>query len=172
MTRSLRPSSEKVLPLADLIAVLRPLRAQGRTVVFTNGCYDLIHAGHLALLERAAGEGELLVIGLNGDASVRRLKGPARPILPFDERARLLAALEVVDWVTRFDEDTPAEIIRALGPDVLVKGGDWALDHIVGRDTVEGRGGRVVRVPLVPGLSTSGIVERILGVARGGNAAP
>ena len=168
MTRSRRRSADKVLELRELVRVLASPRAAGQRLVFTNGCYDLLHAGHLELLERAAEEGDLLVVGLNTDASVRRLKGTMRPILPYPERARLVAALEVVDFVTSFDEDTPAEIVRALDPDVLVKGGDWALDRIVGRETVEASGGRVVRVPLAEGLSTSGIVERIRG---GGSAA-
>ncbi len=171
MTRPRRPSSEKVVPLPALLEALRGPRSAGRSVVFTNGVYDLIHAGHLDLLESAAVEGDILVVGLNGDASVRRLKGPSRPILPFAERARLLAALEAVDWVTSFDEDTPAEIVASLLPDVLVKGGDWAPDRIVGRDVVEARGGRVVRVPLRPGRSTTSIVDRIRG-SEGGPAAP
>src|SRR5262249_12881745 len=125
---------------------------------------------HLAVLERAAAEGDLLVVGLNGDASVARLKGRSRPILNLANRSRLLAALEVVDFVTSFDEDTPAEIVRALQPDVLVKGGDWSLETIGGRDVVEARGGRVVRVPWLEGLSTSSIIARIRG--EGGGEAP
>src|SRR5262245_59583060 len=167
MTRDARRSVEKVLALPDLLRILVAPRAAGQRVIFTNGCYDLLQSGHLRLLESAAEEGEILVVGLNGDDSVRRLKGPQRPILPYVERARLIAALEVVDFVTRFDEDTPSEIVRELAPDVLVKGGDWPLDRIVGRESVESRGGRVVRVPLVDDLSTSDLVERIRRSAGG-----
>lgn len=161
MSRPSRRSSEKVVSRASLREALHEARARGGSVVFTNGCYDLIHAGHLVLLEAAAAMGDLLVIGINSDASVARLKGLGRPILPFAERARLLAAMEVVDWVVGFEEDTPEELIRDVSPDVLVKGGDWTPDRIVGRDFVEGRGGRVVSVPLLPAASTSSIVDRI-----------
>jgi len=136
-------------------------RRQGRVVVFTNGCFDLLHVGHLDLLERARAHGDCLVVGVNGDASVRRLKGPDRPLVPFEDRARLLAGLAVVDLVVGFDEDTPLELIRALAPDVLVKGGDWSPDRIVGREFVEAGGGRVVSLPLLPGRSTSALVDRI-----------
>jgi len=161
MTREARRAVEKIIPREDLVDVLRPVRQAGRTVVFTNGCFDILHAGHLRLLESAAALGDILVVGLNHDESVRRLKGSNRPWVVFEERALLLAGLEAVDWVTGFDEDTPAEIIDLLVPDVLVKGGDWGPDRIVGRDTVERQGGRVVTVPLVEGRSTSSLVERI-----------
>jgi D-beta-D-heptose 7-phosphate kinase/D-beta-D-heptose 1-phosphate adenosyltransferase len=137
-------------------------RAHGQSVVFTNGVFDLLHAGHVDLLERARGLGDALVVGLNTDASTRRLKGERRPLLPEADRARVLAALAVVDAVVLFDEDTPAELVRRLEPDVLVKGADYAEDAIVGKDTVEARGGRVVRLPLVEGRSTSKIVEEII----------
>ena len=136
--------------------------AQGQSVVFTNGVFDLLHAGHVDLLERARGLGDALIVGLNTDASTRRLKGERRPLLPEADRARVLAALAVVDAVVLFDEDTPAELVRRLEPDVLVKGADYAEDAIVGKDTVEARGGRVVRLPLVEGRSTSKIVEEII----------
>lgn len=126
-------------------------------MVFTNGCFDLVHAGHLKVLEWAKRQGDLLVIGLNSDASVRRLKGQRRPILPLADRAALLAALKPVDFVTWFSEQTPHRLIRLLRPDVLVKGGDWAADSIVGREFVK----KVVRVPLMKGRSTSGIIETI-----------
>jgi len=135
--------------------------------VFTNGCYDLLHVGHLRFLSAAAELGDLLVVGLNQDESVRRIKGPGRPFVPFPERAEVLAGLEVVDWVVGFSEDTPATLIEALLPDVLVKGGDWGVDRIVGRETVERRGGRVLSLPLVPGRSTTSLVERIQGAAAG-----
>ena len=161
MSRPRRSTVDKVLTREPLLAALRGERERGRKVVFTNGCYDLLHAGHVQLLRLAAQEGDVLVLGVNGDDSVRRLKGPERPFVPFEERAELLAGLEMVDYVVRFDEDTPAELIRAVRPEVLVKGGDWAIDRIVGRDTVESAGGRVLSIPLVPGRSTSSLVEKI-----------
>ncbi len=148
-------------PLARLVEERRAWRARGRTVVMANGCFDLLHPGHLALLEAARRQGELLVVALNSDASVRRLKGPGRPVVPQRERAEVLLALEAVDAVVVYDEDTPLEVVRALLPDVLAKGSDWAHDAIVGRREVEAAGGRVVRVELLPGRSSSAIVERI-----------
>jgi D-beta-D-heptose 7-phosphate kinase/D-beta-D-heptose 1-phosphate adenosyltransferase len=136
-------------------------KAAGRTVVFTNGCFDLLHPGHVALLEKARGFGDVLVVGLNSDPSVRRLKGPGRPVVPAAERAEALLALEAVTRVVVYDEDTPREIVAALLPDVLVKGADWAADEIVGREEVETAGGRVERVELVPGRSTTAVLERI-----------
>lgn len=136
-------------------------RAEGARVVFTNGCFDLLHPGHVRYLEAARALGDVLVVGLNDDASVRRLKGPGRPILHADERAEVLAALGAVDHVIVFAEDTPLRLIDALEPDVLVKGADWAPDDIVGRDAVLGRGGRVERIDLVPGASTTELVRRI-----------
>jgi len=141
-------------------------RARGETIVFTNGVFDLLHPGHIKYLQDARALGDALIVGVNSDASVRRNKGPSRPITPENERAEMLAALAVVDAVVIFDEDTPAEIIRAVQPDILVKGADWAADQIVGRDTVEARGGRVVRIALEQGHSTTAIVER---VRRAGN---
>lgn len=135
-------------------------RASGRTVVFTNGVFDILHAGHVRYLETARGFGDALIIGLNSDASVRAIKGPARPVNPEGERAELLAALQFVDAVVTFDEPTPRDLIAVIQPDVLVKGADWALDDIVGRDLVEARGGRVERVRVEEGLSTSALIER------------
>ncbi len=133
-------------------------------VVFTNGVFDLLHAGHLALLEAARAEGAALLVGVNSDASVRRLgKGTDRPFVPAAERSKLLAGLAAVDCVVIFDEDTPLDVIRRLRPDVLVKGSDYSRERIVGADEVEGWGGRVVRVPLVPGLSTSELSRRLRG---------
>jgi rfaE bifunctional protein nucleotidyltransferase chain/domain len=154
-------AEERVLELDALLARLAPERAAGRRVVFTNGCFDLLHAGHASLLERAAALGGLLVVGVNSDSSVRRLKGAARPIVPEHERALLLASLRSVDYVVLFDEETPLRLITALRPDVLVKGEDYAREEIVGREVVEGFGGSVVRVPLVPGLSTSSLISRL-----------
>jgi len=136
-------------------------RRQGRRVVFTNGCFDLLHAGHLSLLEQARQAGDLLLVGLNSDRSVRELKGPGRPVLPETERAETLLALEAVDRVVVYEEPTPLETIRALVPDVLVKGADWPLEAIVGREVVTAAGGRVVRVELTPGRSSSTVLERM-----------
>ncbi len=136
-------------------------RLQGKTIVFTNGCFDVLHVGHLELLRAAAEQGDVLVVGLNDDASVTRLKGEGRPIVPAAERAELLASLDCVDAVTLFSEDTPAALIERVQPDVLVKGGDYRPEDVVGGATVEARGGRVVIVPLVPGRSTTKIVEKL-----------
>jgi rfaE bifunctional protein nucleotidyltransferase chain/domain len=148
-------------PLADLARERLAWRAAGKRLVLTNGCFDLLHPGHIALLEAARREGDLLVVALNSDASVRALKGEGRPIVPEHERAEALLALEAVDRVVLYDEPTPIETIRALLPDVLVKGADWAADQVVGRAEVETAGGRLVRVAFVPGRSTSAIVDRI-----------
>lgn len=147
---------------ADARTRLGIWRAAGDRIVFTNGVYDLLHRGHVEYLEEARGLGDRLVVGVNADASVRRLKGPTRPILPQDERAALVAALACVDLVVIFEEDTPLALIEAVSPDVLVKGADWAEDAIVGADVVRARGGRVERIALREGLSTSTIVRRIL----------
>jgi D-beta-D-heptose 7-phosphate kinase/D-beta-D-heptose 1-phosphate adenosyltransferase len=147
--------------LGGLLAERVAWRGEGRRLVLTNGCFDLLHPGHLALLEVARAQGDLLVVAVNSDASVRAIKGPSRPVTPESERAEALLALESVDRVVVYDQATPIEVIRALLPDVLVKGADWPLDAIVGRPEVEAAGGRVVRVELVPGRSTSGILERI-----------
>jgi D-glycero-beta-D-manno-heptose 1-phosphate adenylyltransferase len=136
-------------------------KAAGLRTVLTNGCFDLLHPGHIALLEAARAEGDVLVVAINSDRSVREIKGPARPLVPEAERAETLLALEPVDRVTIYDEPTPAELIRALAPDVLVKGADWGEDAIVGREDVEATGGRVVRIGLLPGRSTTAMVERI-----------
>lgn len=147
-------------PLRELVAERQAWRTAGLRVAFTNGCFDLLHAGHVRLLEAARAQGDLLVVGLNSDASVRRLKGPSRPVLPEGERAEALRALEAVDRVVLYEQDTPLETIRALVPDVLVKGADWAPGTIVGADEVEAAGGRVVRVELLAGRSTTGLIER------------
>ena len=136
-------------------------RAAGKKIVFTNGVFDLLHPGHLRYLTQARGLGDLLIVGVNSDRSVRAIKGERRPITPELERVEILEALRCVDAVVVFDEDTPHAIIAALQPDVLVKGADWAEDAIVGRDVVEARGGRVVRIPVETGYSTTGLVQRI-----------
>jgi D-beta-D-heptose 7-phosphate kinase / D-beta-D-heptose 1-phosphate adenosyltransferase len=155
-----RPDS-KVFSRSDLVARAASWRMAGKRVVFTNGCFDLLHAGHLSLLSEAAKLGDVLVVALNSDASVGRLKGSERPLVPQDDRATVLAALRFVDAVTIFDEDTPLEVLQGVRPDVLVKGGDYTLDDVVGRDVVEASGGRVVLVPLTPEKSTTALVERI-----------
>ena len=148
--------------ILSLTSALQWRMAQAGTIVFTNGVFDLLHVGHVELLESARREGAALIVGVNTDASVRRLaKGIDRPVTPEGSRARILAALAAVDCVVLFDQDTPLELITRLQPDVLVKGADYSRDAIVGADLVEARGGRVVRVPLVSGFSTSSIVERL-----------
>lgn len=152
----------KILPSEELRNVLALLRATGNKVVFTNGCFDILHTGHTRYLARARALGDILVVALNSDASVRTLKGSKRPINPQADRAETLAALEVVDFVTIFDAPDPYQVIKALQPDVLVKGGDWPIEKIIGRDVVEARGGKVVNVPFVEGASTTGMIERIV----------
>jgi len=161
-----RPAAARLLSQAEMRRFVDDARRHGRRVVFTNGVFDLLHPGHVRYLQDARALGDLLIVGLNADASVRRNKGPGRPINTQHERAEVLAALACVDAVVIFDEDTPAAIIELVQPDVLVKGADWAADAIVGRDTVEARGGRVVRVPVEQGYSTTAIVERIKGASR------
>jgi D-beta-D-heptose 7-phosphate kinase/D-beta-D-heptose 1-phosphate adenosyltransferase len=152
-----------VLTTDAIAAFAGEARRAGRRVVFTNGVFDLLHPGHVWYLQAARREGDLLIVAVNSDRSVRANKGPTRPITPERERAEILSALACVDAVVIFDEETPAEIIRRVQPDVLVKGADWAADAIVGRDTVEARGGRVVRIDVEPGWSTSKIINKIKG---------
>jgi rfaE bifunctional protein nucleotidyltransferase chain/domain len=159
--RNVGPAPGGVLTQPQAAAFVEAERAAGRRIVFTNGVFDLLHPGHVRYLQEARALGDLLIVGLNADQSVRRNKGEARPITPQHERAELLAALECVDAVVIFAEDTPAAIVRLIQPDVLVKGADWPADQIVGRDTVEARGGRVVLVPVEQGYSTTSIIERI-----------
>jgi D-beta-D-heptose 7-phosphate kinase/D-beta-D-heptose 1-phosphate adenosyltransferase len=153
----------KLLSRHELAARAVTWRAEGKRVVFSNGCFDLLHAGHLALLSHAAKLGDVLVLAINSDASVRRLKGAERPLVPQAERAALLAALTFVDAVTIFDEDTPLAVLQTVKPHVLVKGGDYQPSEVIGRELVEGAGGRVVIVPLTPEKSTSSLVARIRG---------
>jgi D-beta-D-heptose 7-phosphate kinase/D-beta-D-heptose 1-phosphate adenosyltransferase len=143
-----------------LVAEVRRRRRAGQSIVFTNGCFDLLHPGHVRLLRLAATEGDFLVVGLNSDASVGRLKGPSRPLHSAEARAEILSALEVVDAITVFPEDTPLELIQAIRPDVLVKGGDYQPVEVVGRAEVEADGGRLVLIPLVEGHSTTRLVHR------------
>lgn len=155
----------KILTRTAAVRAFGPDRSD--RLVFTNGCFDLLHRGHVELLIAARAHGDRLVVGLNSDDSVRRLKGPGRPLTPAADRAVCLAALEAVDGVVLFDEDTPAELIEALQPDVVVKGGDYTPDRVVGRETVEARGGRVVIVPLLAGRSTSDLLARAARAAGG-----
>ncbi len=157
---------DKIKTLRALLPVLEKLRRSGQQIVFTNGCFDLIHIGHVRYLREAKGAGDVLVVGLNSDRSVRGLKGPGRPLVPEGERAELLAALEMVDYVVIFDRPTPRELIAAISPAVLVKGGDWEKERIAGADEVEAAGGWVLIVPLVPGRSTSGLIDKIVEGSR------
>ncbi|HXF05117.1 MAG TPA: D-glycero-beta-D-manno-heptose 1-phosphate adenylyltransferase [Blastocatellia bacterium] len=145
-----------------LVAIRQDLRQRGKRVVFTNGCFDLLHPGHVRLLAEAKHLGDVLIVALNSDRSVRQLKGAGRPILSQEERCEIVAALEMVDYVTTFDELTPRELIRKLLPDVLVKGGDWSIEEIVGREDVQAHGGQVLSLPFVPGYSTTRMIERII----------
>src|SRR5262245_7518555 len=163
-----RPARGKVLSRAAAVGVVAGARRRGERVVFTNGCFDLLHLGHVRSLEAARRLGDRLLVGVNGDASVERLKGPGRPVVPARQRAEVLAALACVDWVVVFPESTPLSLIRSVRPDVLAKGGDWALRAIVGREEVEGWGGRVVRLREIPGARTTRILERAARRARRG----
>lgn len=155
-------TSQKVVSRGAAARWVKKLQAQGQRVVFTNGCFDLLHPGHVAYLEQARSQGEALMVGVNTDDSVRRLaKGAGRPVTPEADRARVLAALACVDRVVLFDEDTPLALITSLQPDVLVKGGDYQLSEIVGREVVEARGGQVLALPFVPGYSTTELLEHI-----------
>ncbi len=152
---------KKIMGREELAETLQAFRREGKTLVFTNGCFDILHVGHVRYLKAAKAEGDILVVGLNSDRSVREIKGPTRPIVSEDDRAEVVASLDCVDFVTLFDEPDPLVTIQMLRPDVLVKGADWAEGAIVGSDVVKGSGGRVVRIPLTKGASTSGIVEKI-----------
>ncbi len=158
-----RRAAQKVKSLAAVVRAVRRVQAEGRRVVFTNGCFDLLHRGHIRYLERARALGDFLVVAINSDASVRRLKGPARPVVPAESRAEVLAALAAVDLVLIFGEPDPARVIRAVQPDVLVKGGDWPVDQIVGADVVRARGGLVRSLPYLEGFSTTAMIRRLAG---------
>lgn len=154
-------AQHKIMTLRALTSRIGRARRAGEVIIFTNGCFDLLHVGHVRSLEQARRLGDRLVVAINLDASVRRAKGPDRPILPARARMELVAALGCVDWVVGFRADTPIRLIQKLRPDVLAKGGDWALDAIVGREEVESWGGRVVRLSLIPGARTSDLIESI-----------
>jgi len=155
------PMQAKIATLDELVDEIQALKRAGRSIVFTNGCFDLLHVGHVRYLKAAKAEGDILVVGVNSDGSVRQIKGPRRPVVPEQERAEILASLGCVDFVTIFDEPDPLAFIQALQPDVLVKGADWAEDAIIGREAVERGGGRVVRVAITEGASSTRIIERI-----------
>ena len=159
----MKVTPSRVLSTAEAEAWAGRARSAGKRIVFTNGVFDLVHPGHIRYLRDARALGDALIVAVNSDRSVRANKGPGRPINAEGERGEVLAALSFVDAVVVFDEETPGDIIRRLQPDVLVKGADWAHDNIVGRDTVEARGGRVVRMEIAPGFSTTSIIERIQG---------
>jgi D-beta-D-heptose 7-phosphate kinase/D-beta-D-heptose 1-phosphate adenosyltransferase len=153
---------QKILAREALANKLEPLKAAGKRIVFTNGCFDILHVGHVRYLKDAKNEGDVLIVGLNSDRSVRQIKGPNRPIVSEKERAEVLASLECVDFVTLFDEPDPLVTIEKLMPHILVKGADWEKQAIIGKDVVEANGGRVVRIPLAEGASTSRIIEKIV----------
>lgn len=155
----------KIKSLRELLPVRRALEKKGKTVVFTNGCFDLLHAGHVRLFRKAREHGDVLVVAINTDASVRRLKGPTRPVFTLRERLEILSAFADIDYVTWFAEPTPRNIVAALLPDVLVKGGDWGPDRVVGRAEVEAAGGKVVIVPYLRGHSSTSLIDRIKAAA-------
>lgn len=150
------------IPRSQVADFCNKVRASGKKIVFTNGCFDLLHAGHVRYLQQARDLGDFLFLGLNADSSVKKLKGESRPIQNQEDRAEILSSLRCIDAVSIFDEETPLELIKLVKPDVLVKGGDWAPEKIVGNDFVKSQGGKVLSLPFVPGRSTSGIVEKIL----------
>jgi D-beta-D-heptose 7-phosphate kinase/D-beta-D-heptose 1-phosphate adenosyltransferase len=153
---------EKIKVKKELKRIVEDLKSKGKRIVFTNGCFDLLHVGHIRYLEKAKTLGDVLVVGVNSDRSVRNLKGPHRPILPEEERAEILSGLESVNYITVFDEPTPLELISSLQPHILVKGGDWTKETTVGKEVVERLGGEVVILPFIEGSSTSNLIETIL----------
>lgn len=157
----MRAPATKVISLSEMLEIRASLKAAGKSLVFTNGCFDILHAGHVDYLAFARQQGDALVVGLNSDASVQRHKGPRRPVVGQDDRAYVLAALESVDYVVLFDEDEPKDLIGHILPDVLVKGEDWA-HYVSGREAVEAAGGRVVLAPLVAGRSTTNVIQQVI----------
>ena len=157
-------NNKKIKNINAIKSIVARLKIRRKKVVFTNGCFDILHVGHIRYLRKARSLGDILVVGLNTDRSVRQIKGEKRPIVPQGERAEVLAALEFVDYVVLFDEPDPFVLIEKVKPTILVKGADWPKDKIIGRDVVEEAGGRVVRIPLVPGASSTGVIEKIIQV--------
>jgi len=156
-----KSSAKVILNWKELQRRREKWRSQGKKAVFTNGCFDLLHAGHVYLFKEARKRGDILIVAVNSDSSLRRLKGPLRPVFPLKERLEVLAAIEFIDFLTVFNQDTPQKIISLLRPDVLVKGGDWPADQIVGRREVEEAGGRVVLIPYLEGFSTTNLLQKI-----------
>ncbi len=161
MSSQPRRARSKLVTRVEAVRSVRTAQRRGERVVFTNGCFDLLHVGHVRSLEQAKRHGDRLIVAVNSDKSVHRLKGPGRPLMPARQRAEILAGLECVDWVTVFRDPTPLSVILALRPNVLAKGGDWRLDQIIGRDQVEGWGGRVVRLTQVRGVRSSVLIEKL-----------
>ena len=152
---------DKIKNLGELVEIVEVLKKEGKKIVFTNGCFDLLHIGHVRCFRDSKKLGDVLIVAINSDRSVRSIKSPTRPIIPQDERAEIMSALKSVDYVIIFDQHDPLQIITSIRPDILVKGGDWDLDTIVGRDVVESYGGKVFALPLVPGVSTTQIINKI-----------
>lgn len=159
-------SGKKIVSLENLISIVANAQKDGQKVVFTNGCFDILHVGHVRYLTAARNAGDLLVVGLNSDRSVRSIKGPKRPIITQDQRAEVLASLGAVDFVVLFDEPDPLALIESLNPNILVKGEDWSEDRIIGAGLVKSRGGEVLRIKFADNISTSGIIERIVAMYR------
>ena len=158
----MKKTEDKIFSAEELVSILQKNRDQHQKVVFTNGCFDLIHTGHTRYLRAARNVGDALIVAVNSDRSVAELKTPKRPIVPLEERMEILAGFYFIDYVVSFDESTPYNLINLLKPDVLVKGGDWDISQIVGKDIVEENGGLVLTIPVIPGVSTTGLVERVL----------
>jgi rfaE bifunctional protein nucleotidyltransferase chain/domain len=154
--------SSKIIPRPQIAVLMKDLKKKRRKIVFTNGCFDLLHVGHVRYLKEARALGDCLIIGLNSDRSMRQIKDPARPLISEDQRAEVLAAMECVDYVVLFDEADPFKLIEEIRPDILVKGADWTMDKIIGADLVTSYGGKVHRIDLVPSISTSEIINRII----------
>ncbi len=161
---------KKIQPLNKLIKIRKELKRQGETVVFTNGCFDLLHRGHVHLFREAKKLGDVLLVAVNDDASVKKIKGTSRPVFPLEERLEILEAVEDIDYLTSFSEETPQKIIASLLPDILAKGGDWRPEEIVGKKEVEHSGGRVVVIPYLKGSSSSAIIKAILDSRKNGEA--
>lgn len=155
---------EKIKKKEEISHIAEKLKAENKVIIFTNGCFDILHSGHIKYLYDAKKLGDILIVGLNSDSSIKRIKGEKRPIINQEERAYIISALEMIDFIVIFDDDTPYELIKCIKPNILVKGGDWDIEKIVGKDIVESYGGKVLNIPFVEGKSTSNIIQRILDV--------